>query len=74
MTATSSPPPTPPAPDAEQPLLTAHAALVLLMSIFFGTVIGVLTFLSVGSVAGALLAGLPAFGVSAVALHKLIGP
>ncbi|WP_327286583.1 hypothetical protein [Streptomyces sp. NBC_01205] len=68
---TVSPPPT--GPD-HAPLLTAHSALVLLMAMFFGTVISVLAYFSVGGIAGALLAGLPAFGISAAALHKLIGP
>ncbi|MBT2406325.1 MULTISPECIES: hypothetical protein [unclassified Streptomyces] len=63
----------PPAPD-EVPLLTAHSALVLLMAMFFGVVMGVLTYSSVGGIASALLAGLPAFGISAAALHKLVGP
>ncbi|MFK0221163.1 hypothetical protein ACIQWN_23595 [Streptomyces vinaceus] len=65
---------TPPPAPGETPLLTAHSALVLLMALFFGTVMGVLTYFSVGGIASALLAGLPAFGMSAAALHKLVGP
>ncbi|NUW02874.1 hypothetical protein [Streptomyces sp. CAI 127] len=55
------------------PLLTAHAAIVLMMAILIGMVIGVLTFLSVGDAAAALLAGLTGSGFSIPVLHKHIG-
>lgn len=74
------PPPAPdpsPAPDppgAEPgPLLTQRALLVLVAAAFIGTVVGVLTFLSAGDVAGALLAGLTGFGTATFGLHRLIG-
>ncbi|WP_406262993.1 hypothetical protein OHT93_38680 [Streptomyces sp. NBC_00191] len=66
-------PPTPPGPSPEQPLLTAHAAIVLLMAAFFGEIAGVLTFLGTANTATALLAGLTAMAVSAPVLNKAIG-
>ncbi|MER8237489.1 hypothetical protein [Streptomyces sp. NPDC094049] len=63
----------PPAGPQEPPLLSAHSALVLMIALCFGTAIGVLAYFSTRSLAGAVLAGLPAFGLSVVALHKLIG-
>ncbi|MGW6790758.1 hypothetical protein [Streptomyces chartreusis] len=66
------PEPSPSSPDAE-PLLSQRAALVLLMAAFIGTVVGVLTFFSASNAAGALLAGVTAFGASTLGLHKLIG-
>ncbi|MFJ9195866.1 hypothetical protein [Streptomyces globisporus] len=55
------------------PLVTAHAAIVFMMAILIGMVVGVLTFLSVGDTAAALLAGLTGSGASTPVLHKHIG-
>ncbi|MEE1808256.1 hypothetical protein [Streptomyces sp. BE133] len=64
----------PPAPEP-RPLLTDRAAFVPLMTVFFGTVVGVLTYFSAGgTVSSAFLAGIPASGLSAVAQHNLIAP
>ncbi|MFC8006777.1 hypothetical protein ACFUC0_24345 [Bacillus subtilis] len=62
-----------PRPDASRPLLTVHAAIVLLMAVLVGTVAGVLTGHSTGNTAGAILAGLGAAGLSVPVLHNLIG-
>ncbi|MFC9624685.1 hypothetical protein ACFTXM_33540 [Streptomyces sp. NPDC056930] len=63
-----------PAPEP-RPLLTRRAALVLLMTVFLGTVIGAQTYVSVGgTVSSAFLAGIPVSGLSEVALHNLIAP
>ncbi|MFW3469989.1 hypothetical protein [Streptomyces microflavus] len=62
-----------PRPDASRPLLTAHAAIVLLMAVLVGAVAGVLTGHSAGNTAGAILAGLGAAGLSVPVLHNLIG-
>ena len=56
----------------ERPLLSQRTALVFLMAAFIGTGVGVLTFLSATSPAGAMLAGASGFGASTLALHKLI--
>lgn len=64
----------PPMPgDDPGPLLTSHAALVLLAAMFVGAVAGMLTYLSNGNAAGAALAGGGAGAVSAMAFHRLIG-
>ncbi|MER6635335.1 hypothetical protein ACFCXC_01475 [Streptomyces microflavus] len=68
---TSQTPPATPSPDA-QPLLSQRAVLVLLAAAFIGSAVGVLTFLSAGNIAGALLAGLTGAGASTLGLHKLI--
>lgn len=62
-----------PAGDDPGPLLTPHAALVLLAAAFAAAVIGALTFLSAGNAAAAVLAGLTGGAVSAPALHRMIG-
>lgn len=64
--------PPPSTPDSE-PLLSQHAAVVLLTAAFLGTVVGVLAFLSTGNTAGALLAAVAAAGASVLGLHRLIG-
>ncbi|MFD8290587.1 hypothetical protein [Streptomyces lavendulae] len=65
----SSPAPVPPEPG---PFMTLHTALVLLAAAFIGAVVGGLTFLSGGPVAGAVLAGITASGVSVPVLRTLI--
>ncbi|MEU6687760.1 hypothetical protein [Streptomyces sp. NPDC046832] len=56
------------------PLLSQRTLLILLTAVVIGAVFGVLTFFSASSVAGAVLAGLGATGVSVMGLHALIGP
>ncbi|WP_407838049.1 hypothetical protein ACE1OC_19360 [Streptomyces sp. DSM 116496] len=63
--------PAPPSPEPG-PFLTVHTALVLMMATFIGLVVGGLTFLSGGPIAGAILAGLTASGASILALRTLI--
>ncbi|MFJ6105508.1 hypothetical protein ACIQHY_31470 [Streptomyces sp. NPDC092359] len=62
-----------PDPEAPRPLLTAHAAIVLLVATVVGAIAGVLTYRSTGNMAGAVLAGLGATGLSVPVLHNLIG-
>ncbi|MFE7515206.1 hypothetical protein [Streptomyces sp. NPDC057540] len=62
-----------PLPQGSQALLTSHAAIVLLVAVVLGTVTGVLTYLSAGNTAGALLAGLTATCGSAPVLNRQIG-
>ncbi|MFG3105086.1 hypothetical protein ACGFZL_31845 [Streptomyces sp. NPDC048182] len=66
----SSPVPTPQGP---APFLMIHTAVVLLIAVVIGLVVGGLTFLSGGAVAAAVLAGLTAAGVSIPGLRSLIG-
>lgn len=66
----SSPVPTPQGP---APFLTIHTAVVLLIAVVIGLIVGGLTFLSGGAVAAAVLAGLTAVGVSIPVLRSLIG-
>ncbi|MET4662931.1 putative membrane protein YccC [Streptomyces sp. PvP037] len=66
----SSPVPTPQGP---APFLTIHTAVVLLIAVVIGLIVGGLTFLSGGAVAAAVLAGLTAAGVSVPGLRSLIG-
>ncbi|MFD7735088.1 hypothetical protein ACFV6F_32490 [Kitasatospora phosalacinea] len=54
------------------PFLTARTALVLLTAAFFGTAAGVLAYLGGTPAAGAVLAGLTAFGAAVPVLHNLI--
>lgn len=72
MTAAASPPPAS-GPEAPRPLLSAHAAIVLLMAAVVGAIAGVLTGYSTGNIPGAMLAGLGAAGLSIPVLHNLIG-
>jgi hypothetical protein len=53
--------------------LTIHPAVVLLIAVVIGLVVGGLTFLSGGAVAAAVLAGLTAAGLSVPVLRSLIG-
>jgi hypothetical protein len=66
----SSPVPT---PQGLAPFLTIHTAVVLLIAVVIGLIVGGLTFLSGGAVAAAVLAGLAAAGVSVPGLRSLIG-
>ncbi|CAN3978851.1 hypothetical protein [Kitasatospora purpeofusca] len=68
----TSPDRTPPAQPDREPFLTVHAAVVLLGAAFIGLIVGGLTFLGGGPVAGAVLAGLTAFGASVPGLRSLI--
>ncbi|WP_457033203.1 hypothetical protein [Kitasatospora sp. P5_F3] len=54
------------------PFLTLHTTLVLLAAAFIGSVVGILTFLSGGPAAGAVLAGLTGFGASVPVLRQLV--
>ncbi|MCM2388688.1 hypothetical protein [Streptomyces albipurpureus] len=56
----------------QPPFLTARTVLILLTSVFFGTVFGTITFWSTGTVPSAVLAGLTATGVSVPVLRTLI--
>ncbi|MFA7767919.1 hypothetical protein ACGFNX_41860 [Streptomyces sp. NPDC048723] len=69
MTTPSRTPPNQPDP---APFLTVHAALILLAAAFIGSMVGGLTFLSGGPVAGAVLAGLTGSGASIPVLRSLI--
>ncbi|MER6539557.1 hypothetical protein ABT215_38415 [Streptomyces sp900105755] len=62
-----------PTPQGPAPFLTIHTAVVLLIAVVIGLVVGGLTFLSGGAVAAAVLAGLTAAGVSVPVLRSLIG-
>ncbi|MEV7691354.1 hypothetical protein [Streptomyces bungoensis] len=62
-----------PTPQGPAPFLTIHTAVVLLIAVVIGLVVGGLTFLSGGAVAAAVLAGLTAVGVSVPVLRTLIG-
>ncbi|GAA2316069.1 hypothetical protein GCM10010234_72310 [Streptomyces hawaiiensis] len=59
--------------DETGPLLTGHAALVFVVAAVIASAAGVLTYLSAGNAAGAVLAGLMAGAVGTPALHRLIG-
>ncbi|MGI5485071.1 hypothetical protein [Streptomyces lavendofoliae] len=72
MTTASTPPP-PPGPEEPGPLLTAHAAIVLLIAAALGTIAGALTALRTGDTAAPLLAGMGVAGLSVPVLHRLIG-
>ncbi|MEU8717930.1 hypothetical protein [Streptomyces sp. NPDC048663] len=65
----SSPAPTPQGPP---PFMTVRTAVVLLIAVLIGLVVGGLTFLSGGAAAAAVLAGLTAAGVSTPVVHTLI--
>ncbi|MEV5645615.1 hypothetical protein AB0L67_36720 [Streptomyces flaveolus] len=62
-----------PTPQGPTPFLTIHTAVVLLIAVVIGLIVGGLTLLSSGAVAAAVLAGLTAAGVSVPALRSLIG-
>lgn len=62
-----------PTPQGPAPFLTIHTAVVLLIAVVIGLIVGGLTFLSGGAVAAAVLAGLTAAGVSVPGLRSLIG-
>ncbi len=58
--------------EAAEPLLTLHAAVVLLSAVLIVLVVGGLTFLSTESIPTAGLAGLSAGGASLKTLRSLI--
>ncbi|CAL9674376.1 hypothetical protein SUDANB178_07887 (plasmid) [Streptomyces sp. enrichment culture] len=62
-----------PTPQGPAPFLTIHTAVVLLIAVVIGLIVGGLTFLSGGAVAAAVLAGLTTAGVSIPVLRTLIG-
>ncbi|MFC5170637.1 hypothetical protein [Streptomyces mutomycini] len=59
--------------DSNEPLLTSHAALILLAAVVIGCVVAGLTHLSARNSAAAALAGLVGAGASIPVLHTLIG-
>ncbi|MGW4199444.1 hypothetical protein [Streptomyces sp. NPDC004726] len=61
----------PPQPDPAS-FVSVHTALVLLAAAFIGLIVGGLTFLSGGPVAGAVLAGLTGAGAGVPVLRTLI--
>ncbi|PYC74110.1 hypothetical protein C7C46_24300 [Streptomyces tateyamensis] len=65
----SSPTPPPAGPPA---FLGLRTAVILVAATVVGLVAGTLTFFSTRSPAGAVLAGLTAFGASVLGLHQLI--
>ncbi|MFE7326560.1 hypothetical protein ACFU8W_16525 [Streptomyces sp. NPDC057565] len=58
----------------QQPFLTMHTALILLIALVLGAAFGALTFLTAESVAAAVLAGLTTTGVSIPVLRTLVSP
>lgn len=69
----SAPAPTPPTPSEPGPFMSLHTALVLLIAVVIGLIVGGLSFLSGTSAAGAVLAGLISTGGSVPVLRTLIG-
>lgn len=69
----SSSAPTPPDQPGRGPFMTVHTALVLLAAVVVGLVMGGLSFAGGRTVAGAVLSGLTAGGVSVPVLRCLIG-
>jgi hypothetical protein len=68
MTANQSP------ATGKPPLLSPRSALILLLAICSGLVVGALTKMAGKSVAEAVLAGLVATGTSAIGFNSVIGP
>ncbi|MEU1216632.1 hypothetical protein ABZ424_30380 [Streptomyces sp. NPDC005790] len=60
-------------PEASGPLLTSRAVLILVTAVVVGGIVTVLTYLSAGNTAAAVLAGLMGTGASTPVLHTLIG-
>jgi hypothetical protein len=60
-------------PPQHDPLVPLRLALIAVIAIFIGVVIGTLTYLASPSVPAAMTAGLVAFGTTVVALDKLVG-
>lgn len=58
---------------SQEPLLTVRGALVLLLAVLAGVVIGVLTALAGAPVAAAVLAGCGAFGAALPVCQSSIG-
>ncbi|SCE29436.1 hypothetical protein GA0115244_122575 [Streptomyces sp. DvalAA-19] len=69
---TGSPPPDPQQP-GEGPLVSLRTAVIFLIGIFLGLIVGGLTHLDGHSTAMAVLTGLGATGVSIPVLHVMIG-
>ncbi|MEV0679257.1 hypothetical protein AB0I60_22315 [Actinosynnema sp. NPDC050436] len=59
-------------PAPQTPLFTLRLALILLLALACGGVAGLLTWLAGDNVPAALLAGLTAAGLSAMAFHTLV--
>lgn len=64
----SSPPP----PGRDRDALSTRLALILLLSVFVGVIVGLLTFAAGYNLAGAILAGLFAGGAALMAAPKII--
>ncbi len=58
-----------PEPDG---LITQRSALIAVISLVLGLVVGAVTFIAYGNVGGAVLAGLGALGGTLIAAHTLI--
>lgn len=58
---------------AHEPLVTQRTATVGTAAAVSGVVIGALTFIEAGSLAGAMIAGFMALGASTLGLQKIIG-
>jgi uncharacterized membrane protein YgaE (UPF0421/DUF939 family) len=54
------------------PFLTVHTAVVLVIAVVIGAIVGGLAFLSTGGVPAAVLAGLTATGAAVPVLRSLI--
>lgn len=67
------PGPDAPTPSEPGPFMSLHTALVLLIAVVIGLIVGGLSFLSGTSAAGAVLAGLISTGGSVPVLRTLIG-
>jgi hypothetical protein len=59
-------------PQNPQPFLSLHTAVVLLIAVVIGFLIGVLTFFTGVSVAAAVIAGISSAGASVLPLRSLI--
>ncbi|QQQ79809.1 hypothetical protein IOD16_16280 [Saccharothrix sp. 6-C] len=56
----------------QPPLFTLRLALILLLALVCGGIVGLLAWLAGDNIPAAILAGLTAVGLSAIAFHNLI--